>query len=282
MENTSPELPELDISLVLYHSPVELLAATCASLNKAVAQARRLGELGAVRLVVVDNSGSEPYQSRVADILATLTDQSGITVDYLSAKSNQGYGHGHNQALQAAQGQMRLILNPDVELAEDALTQGLTYLREHPEVVLLSPRAEADDGSQEFLCKRYPSVRVLLLRAFAPKFMQAWFSSAMEDYEARDLCSTDEPAEVSLASGCFMLARADALDAVSGFNDNYFLYFEDFDLSLRLAARGKLVFLPAMRIVHHGGYAASKGLKHIALFLRSGVRFFSDHGWRWI
>ena len=91
-----------------------------------------------------------------------------------------------------------------------------------------------------------------------------------------------EQAEIMLASGCFMLVRTRALLAAGGFDDAYFLYFEDFDLSLRLGGQGRLIFNPAMRIVHHGGYAARKGMQHVKYFLRSGVMFFNQHGWRWI
>ena len=86
----------------------------------------------------------------------------------------------------------------------------------------------------------------------------------------------------SLASGCFMLLRAHSLATVGGFDERYFLYFEDFDLSLRLAQLGEVQYLPEMQIIHHGGYAARKGWRHIAMFLRSGIRFFQDHGWRWV
>ena len=98
----------------------------------------------------------------------------------------------------------------------------------------------------------------------------------------RDVCSGAQVVEVPLASGCFMLLRRAALQRVGGFSEAYFLYFEDFDLSLRLAGEGRLLFDPAVRIVHHGGYAAGKGLRHVWLFARSGRRFFHDHGWRWI
>jgi len=87
---------------------------------------------------------------------------------------------------------------------------------------------------------------------------------------------------VEIASGCCMLVRSSALKAVGGFDQDFFLYFEDFDLSLRLQREGELLFDPAMQAVHHGGYAASKGLAHIRWFVRSGIRFFRLHGWRWI
>ena len=78
-----------------------------------------------------------------------------------------------------------------------------------------------------------------------------------------------------------MLIRGAALRAVGGFDERYFLYFEDFDLSLRLAGQGAVEYLPAMVVRHYGGGSAAKGWRHRWLFLRSGVRFFSDHGWRW-
>ena len=72
-----------------------------------------------------------------------------------------------------------------------------------------------------------------------------------------------------------------AFDAVKGFDEDFFLYFEDYDLSLRLASRGHLSYQPAVRIVHHGGFAARKGWRHLRLFAASALRFFSRHGWRW-
>ena len=106
--------------------------------------------------------------------------------------------------------------------------------------------------------------------------------AAGERYEMRDVCSGEAPVDVAIASGCFMLVRTAALRAVGGFNEDFFLYFEDFDLSLRLAEKGRLVFEPRMHIVHHGGYAANKGRAHVKYFIRSGIRFFNRHGWRLI
>jgi GT2 family glycosyltransferase len=69
------------------------------------------------------------------------------------------------------------------------------------------------------------------------------------------------------------------LDAVEGFDPRYFLYFEDFDLSLRLSKVAPIAYVPAVRIVHHGGHAAAKGFAHIRWFATSARRFFSMHGW---
>jgi hypothetical protein len=77
-----------------------------------------------------------------------------------------------------------------------------------------------------------------------------------------------------------MLCLSDALIRAKGFDEAYFLYFEDFDLSLRMGEIGRLDYVPAMRIEHAGGHAARKGFSHLRMFMQSGFRFFNTHGWR--
>ncbi len=87
---------------------------------------------------------------------------------------------------------------------------------------------------------------------------------------------------VPVMSGCFMLLRRKAVDATGGFDPGFFLYFEDFDWSVRLNRVAGSAYVPAVRIVHHGGGAARKGWRHIAWFSRSATRFYRKHGWKWV
>jgi GT2 family glycosyltransferase len=77
-----------------------------------------------------------------------------------------------------------------------------------------------------------------------------------------------------------MLCRTDALKAVQGFDDKYFLYFEDFALSIKLREIGKISYLSSMKIQHFGGEASRKGLKHIYYFLSSAFKFYQEFGWK--
>jgi hypothetical protein len=77
-----------------------------------------------------------------------------------------------------------------------------------------------------------------------------------------------------------MVMRTAALRRVRGFDPAFFMYFEDYDLSVRLASEGTVAYEPAVRIVHHGGEAARKGGRHVLWFIASARRFFSRHGWR--
>jgi GT2 family glycosyltransferase len=86
--------------------------------------------------------------------------------------------------------------------------------------------------------------------------------------------------DVPIASGCFMFARRGVLEAVGGFSPDYFLYFEDYDLSMRIRRASRIAYVSRVRIVHHGGDAAKKGKTHVRLFLSSALRFFRTHGWK--
>jgi GT2 family glycosyltransferase len=87
---------------------------------------------------------------------------------------------------------------------------------------------------------------------------------------------------VPIMSGACLLVKRKAIDATGGFDPRFFLYFEDYDWSVRLNKVTQTVYLPSFRALHHGGRAARKGLRHWSMFARSGVRFYRKHGWRWL
>ena len=281
--NAAPDIPNrLTVSIVLYESSLDLLRRALASLDRAARIAREPAGLARVDVELVDNSTTQAYRTQAAMLADGWASDDFLQVSYTAMPDNRGFGAGHNHVIQSLDSTFHLVLNPDVELSPDALVVGLAALQDDAGVALLSPRVTGDEGRQEFLCKRYPSVLVLLLRAFAPRFIRRLFQRRLGRYQMRDACTGTREAEVMLASGCFMLVRTDAIRAAGGFNEGYFLYFEDFDLSLRLGGQGRLIFNPAVHIMHHGGYAASKGMTHLKYFLRSGITFFNQHGWRWI
>lgn len=282
MNAPAASLPSLSVSVVLYHSVPARLEETLGTLLLAVSEARSVGILGAVTLAVIDNSVCSHYHRALQQQLATHPwAEADVSCEVLEMPRNAGYGAGHNQARERYPADIHLILNPDVAVAPDALWRGLEYLRDHPQTALVCPRGEAGDGSPAHLSKRLPTVLVLVLRAFAPAPVQPLFAGRLARYEMHDVHAAGRPAAVPLASGCFMLIRGAALQAVGGFDERYFLYFEDFDLSLRLAGQGAVEYLPAMVVRHYGGGSAAKGWRHRWWFLRSGLRFFSGHGWRW-
>lgn len=273
-ESLPAEPPLLSVGIVVYGSDLDLLERTLDSLEAALGALPRAGGT-ACPVFVVDN-GPPEYSSRLAARLAAR----GPWPVVLSGHGNVGYGRGNNLAIDRSRARYHLVLNPDVELAPDALANGLAHLERHPEVGLVAASAFGPGGQALRLCKRRPSVAVLALRAMPRRHVPRAALPLLERYDVAP--SPDGCTDVTgqLVSGSFMLCRRALLQAVGGFDPGYFLYFEDFDLSLRLGRVARVLWARDVRIVHHGGSASRKGWLHRRLFVRSAATFFSRHGWR--
>jgi GT2 family glycosyltransferase len=274
----------LTVSIVTYRPDHALLERCVARLVAAIAAARADGALASVAVALIDNSGDREIANKVIALGNDSFRASAVQLTYLHGHANIGYGAAHNLALHGTGTDYHLVLNPDIELAPDALAAAVRWLDAHPEIGAVVPAVFAPGGGIEYLCKRYPTVLDLALRGFAPRFLRALFRRRLERYEMRDridAASIGPVLDIPLLSGACMLVRRKAIDATGGFDPEFFLYFEDYDWSVRLNAVTRTAYLPAMRVVHHGGRAARKGMRHIGLFARSGLRFYGKHGWRW-
>jgi GT2 family glycosyltransferase len=273
----------LTVSIVTYQPDLALLERCLAALATALQAAQDAGLLRAANVVLVDNTGSRATAEAVVGLGEARFRDSGVTMNYLHRHVNIGYGRAHNLVMHGGNTHFHLVLNPDVELAPDALIEALSFLDANPEIGVLAPAVSDPDGEREFLCKRYPAVLDLALRGLAPPPLRRLFRKRLDRYEMRDAVAGAgaQVSPVPLMSGCFMLVRRKAVEATGGFDPRYFLYFEDFDWSVRLNRVTHSAYVPAVRIVHHGGGASRKGLRHVVLFAQSAVRFFNKHGWKW-
>jgi GT2 family glycosyltransferase len=273
---------DLAVSIVVYRSDSDRLAATLSSLDRAVGVARRAGMLDEVSVHLIDNDTDEASRAGLRGLLDTcLADEHFTSIELIGGHGNIGYGRGHNLVLRYGVAAQHLVLNPDVELAPESLTCALRFMQAHPDVGLLAPAVTDAAGQRQYLCRRHPSVLVLLLRGFLPAPLRRPWRDRLACYELRDRIDDETVVDVPLVSGCFMLLRRTVVEATRGFDPAYFLYFEDYDLSLRAARTARVVYHPGVRIVHHGGRAARKGWRHVGLFVRSAARFFNRHGWAW-
>ncbi len=261
----------LSISVVVYRLDETELTLNLNTLREACEHAT----LTDAALTLIDNSELGTH----ASALHALADKTGWPfAKVLTGHGNVGYGAGHNRAILSTMKPVHLVLNPDVELDAGSLRAGLATLAV-PGVVLVGAVGRDGDGRPGYLSKRMPSVWTFFLRGFAPTWLKRRFEAQLAHYEYRDL-SNDRVSDVILVSGAFMLCRTDALRAVGGFDERYFLHFEDLDLSLRLAQLGRVVSDPQVTLIHHGGNSASRGFGHLRVFVRSGLRFFNTYGWR--
>jgi hypothetical protein len=285
-DDGSPRLPaSLQVSIVTYRPDMRLLDRCLRKLLLSIEAARADGAVRTVAIALVDNSANRVVAGNVIRLAQARFEGVRVQLAFLHGHANIGYGAAHNLVLHGSGADYHLVLNPDVELAPDAIAVGVRWLATHPDVGAIAPEVASGDGeSQEYLCRRFPTVLDLLLRGFAPKFVQRLFRKRLAHYEMRDVIDPAperEVIDIPAMSGACMLVRRSAVDATGGFDPGFFLYFEDYDWTMRLNRVARTAYVPAMRIRHHGGGAARKGPRHIALFVKSGVRFYRKHGWRW-
>jgi len=270
----------LSISVVCYNSPPDEVRQLLKPLLKAIQYLGQSQPLSVTPIYLVDNSDQTPLSlDTFADFEGQCTELK-VDLRHLHGQGNVGYGQAHNLVLEKLHSHYHLILNPDVIVEEAALVEALNFIEDKPNRVMLSPRAKDSSGEKQYLCKRYPSVLTLLVRGFFPEFLRRFFRKRLARYEMQELDEKEVSEGIPLVSGCFMFVRTEVLKEVGGFDELYFLYFEDFDLSIRIGKLGKIAYAPNVRIIHHGGNASKKGFRHLKMFIQSGIRFFNKHGWQ--
>jgi len=277
---TGNPLASLSISIVTYRQEEGPLRECLGSLGNAIEYARQQGSLTDCALAIIDNSTDTRIHEELGRLLDTAWDLPGTVPQLLPMQQNLGYGKAHNLAIAGSSMDYHLVLNPDVVMDRESLHNAVVFMQTYEHTALLTPDVSSAAGDREHLNKNYPDVATLLLRGFAPAFMKRRFRARISHYELRDADPAQIRHDILLASGCFMFCKTAILQQVGGFADSYFLYFEDYDLSMRIRKHGEIVYTPDVRIVHYGGNAAKKGYRHIFLFLRSALTFFNQHGWK--
>jgi GT2 family glycosyltransferase len=279
-EDSAEEGDGLSVSVVVYRSDIRMLCRTFASVMSACGRLHERWGYIPPHLYIVDNGGISDRD--IAGLHFFLVDQ-GIVHTVLRGHGNIGYGRGHNLAIARARSRYHLVLNPDVDVDRDALVNAIEYLEEHRDVGLVAPRIDDDNEGIQYLCRRYPTVLDLFVRGFLPRGIRRFFAGRLGRYEMRDLINSHDVVwDPPLVSGCFMLFRTSLLRQLSGFDPRYFLYFEDYDLSLRAHELARVAYVPSVRVVHHGGGAALKGWAHIRMFIVSAFKFYNRFGWKWL
>lgn len=220
-------------------------------------------------IVIVDNSPTDRLRVDLPD-----------GVDYVHRPDNPGYGTGHNVAIQQTLSddgaEFHLVINPDVHFSGDVLLHLTEYLDRHPQWGLVMPKVVNPDGTPQHLCKLLPTP----LDLFGRRFFGSWFEGTKQarryaflDYQY------DRPIEVPYLSGCFMLIRKNTLRRVGGFDERFFMYLEDVDLSRRLGEVSATYCVPSAVIVHAYGAGSYRSMKLLRFHIRSAVQYFNKWGW---
>lgn len=219
----------------------------------------------AVHVIVVDNASQD-------DALGTLD---GLQADLLPESTNGGFARGCNVGSRHGSAPYVLLLNPDAVIDQAGLERLVTVLAEDPHVGLAGPRIVDADGRLEFSQRNFPGVRSAFAQAL---FLHRVFPRAeWTDQLIRNRARYEEAGSAPWVSGACMLIRREALEAVEGLDEGFFLYGEDIDLCRRLRDAGyEIRFEPSATVTHIGGISAPR-TDLLPVLAASRLRYAKKH-----
>lgn len=225
-----------------------------------------------VAIVVVDY---ESHPGGVAEI-----QQRWPRVRVIPSARNDGFGAGVNRAArEARQASRLLVLNPDTVLESPILDTLESLFASHPDVGVVGPLVRESDGTIQASARRFPGWSTV----FGGR--STWLTRLRPDnpLSARNLLTgphVREPIEADWVSGACMLIRREAFDAVGGFDERFFLYWEDADLCRRLRDAGwRTMYHPGAAVSHAAGRASRQTPSRAQrAFHRSVFRYYLKHG----
>lgn len=262
---------------MLYKPDLATLERTLFALQEAGRVAKEEREL-LLELTLVDNSCDAALHEHLGRWLeARRAAMSDWTVNLLLSPGNIGYGRGNNLVIEAAHSDYHLVVNPDLFVSPEALREALRFLEEHPETGLLTPAVFGEDGERHYLCKRHPTLLIMFLRSFSPKWLQSWFEPTLAEFEMMD-CDYDRPIyDVEYPTGSCMFFRTSVLRQIKGFDPDYFLHYEDADIGRRALQVAGVVYVPAVRVVHQWARDTHRSWGSRLVTVRSGLLYW----WKW-
>ena len=249
----------LNVSIVLYRPDWEQVSA----LTHALLQSQRVN-----RVYWIDNS------PQAAEQLPLQSDR----IQYQHNSINLGYGAAHNIAIRESiydNIPFHLVINPDIILDTKELDRMLDFVSQNPLVGSLMPKVTYPNGQLQYLCKLLPTPLDVFGRRFLPA---SWIAQRNHRYEMR-ASGYDKIMNIPYLSGCFMLLRTEAVKQVRLFDERFFMYPEDMDLTRRIHRNYLTVYFPHATIIHNHEKASYKSLKMLWIHIVNMCRYFNKWGW---
>jgi GT2 family glycosyltransferase len=252
------------LSIIIVSWNVRDLLADC--LRSLLAQV----SLAETEILVIDSASADG----TVELLRDQFPQVGL----LAQADNIGFTRGNNLALQRAQGDYLLLLNPDTIVMGDALQQMIAFLEAHPSVGIVGPHTLNSDGSYQSTRRRFPS---LLTGLFESTWLQSLAPKRLLDHYYVNDAPESATVEVDWVQGSALMARRTVYEQIGGLDEGYVMYSEELDWCHRAKAAGfGVAYLGTAQIVHHGGKSSEQASarKHIS-FQQSKLRYFRKfHG----
>lgn len=251
---------DLTASIVAYRNPASMIAHAIHSFLSATEDSR---------LYLIDNSPTDELRYLAYD----------PRIVYVFNGRNVGFGAGHNMAIQQVfeTSRYHLILNPDVYFDRVVIRNLYDFMEANNDIGQVMPKVLFPDGGLQFLCKLLPTPGTLVLRRFFG-FLRESVERSNYHYELK-FSGYNSVMDVPFLSGCFMFLRVEALRKAGTFDERFFLYTEDTDLTRRIHRYYRTVFYPDVSIYHHHARGSYKDVRLLWFNVVSAIRYFNKWGW---
>lgn len=245
-------------SLVLYNSPDDQVHRILDCVENSIID----------KIFVIDNSSRE--NSKI------------VCSSYPKAEyqehENTGYGDSHNIGMRRAlelNSDYHLVVNPDIYFDGNLVSELVSYMNEHLDVAQIMPKVLNPNGDIQYLCKLIPSPFDLILKRFFPKKIREKstykFQLKFADY--------NQIMNVPYLSGCFMFFRTKAFETVGLFDERFFMYPEDIDITRRMHEQYKTIYYPFVSVVHDHAAESYKSKKMLKIHITNMIKYFNKWGW---
>lgn len=224
--------------------------------------------------IVVDNHSGEA----IAEALKARYPR----VRLIQSERNRGMGGGNNLGAKQATGEFLLVLNPDTRVLPEAIRLMLFYLKAHGEAGAVGPKLLYPDGSLQYSCLHFPGLmmpfyRRTFLGRFAKKQLERFLLLGFDHASIKD---------VDWLMGSCLLIRKELFDKLKGFDERFFMYFEDTDFCRRVWQSGaKVVYLPQAVVIHDHGRASAENPWYLAPLVNQLSRIhlasWLKYLWKW-
>ena len=190
-------------------------------------------------VIILDNNSTD----KTPQILRARKD-----IKLIESKQNLGFSKGNNLAVKSAKGEYLFFLNPDTEVLDDAIRRLLSFMSEHSDAGIVAPKLIERTGKVQPSVRKPPS----LIGA-----LKEYFLGIKNSYEAY-VPKGENPQIVECVVGGAILLKRNIFEKVGGFDERYFMYFEDLELCKRIRQLGyKIYYLPEAKIIHEVGGSVS-------------------------
>ena len=258
-------MTSVSAATVLYNNDVDQVIRLVRNISDV------MGCFESFRFYLINNS---PENDELTALLSTYSQNPNICV--LTLAKNKGFGAGNNAIINQISSDYHFVINPDVLIdSSQQIRRMVDFMNINKEYGMLAPLIKFPNGQVQHLLKQEPSVFDMALRFLGLPFFnkrKQWFINLPDGYSYIHRAVN--------VPGSFMMFRTNLFKQIGGFDENYFLYMEDSDITMKINEVSEAVFFPNAFVYHEWQRQNRKSLKGIFQMISSMNKFFNKWGWK--